>query len=884
MSMDTQILKERLEEKIKLFDSKDHNEESERDVCRVYIEPLFGFLGWNIADTNEVKEQKNQPQGKPDYIFYINGSIAFFVEAKKIKPITEDDIKQALNYARNRSKRWAVLTNFEETIILICDTKETSLLKHIFKRISYKDLVKNLDDLLLLSKESFEAGLIDKKAEEDGRTKKTIKIDEQLLNDILSWRRRIIHSIEKHNSKKYSKEILEEIAQTLLNRIIFIRTVEDRKLEAQPDETLREILNQYENNKYIVIKNKINKLFEEYDKIYDSKLFTYDEKDFNVRHICETVNIDNDTYYKILRETYDKDEIYEYKFNEIDANVLGSMYEKYIGAIHSFRKKQGIYYTPTYVVNYIARNTIGEELKAKKLKDVENVKILDMACGSGSFLLGAFDFLDDYYKQKDKNYAQAGLDTERERTARLTRKTKILIDNLYGVDLDKKAVEISQLNLLLKIAETRDRLPDLKNNMQHGNSLIADESVAGDTAFNWDEEFTDKFDIVIGNPPYVRMEKIPIPERLYYKKTYEFVPGRFDIYSLFLEKGLKLLKKGGYLGFIIPNTFINNDDFWQLRKFILENYNLRNITFLGYGVFGDATVSTIIVIIQLPDELSEPRKNKTTISYGVKTDSKQIKVKQTQFLENEKFRLNVQTADVSQIIKRCLQGSVDLEREIDFVSGIQVWSKEEDRLKNPDLLSKRQLNKSYKKTIIGKNIEKYSIRFDEDYVLYDKNLLERAREERFFLTKEKILMRYIGTKIICAYDNEQYYAQKSVIIIFPKVNSKIKIKYLLAILNSKIFQFLYDKKVGDEPYPRINLSYILKLPIKLVSDSEQDKIIQIVDKIMELNKRLDKVEHGTNEKVKLERERDELLDKIDKNICAIYGIHNQKEIDLIEGN
>lgn len=881
--MDKELLKKNLLKKIEDFDNKDHNRESERDICRAYIEPLFSYLGWHMDDTDEVKEQKDEPEGRPDYIFYLNSSIALFLETKKVKVIDEKDIKQALNYGRSRNKRWSILSNFEETIILICDTKETSLSNHIFRRISYKNMIENLDSLLLLSRESFENGIIDAKAQDEGRIKKTIRIDEELLNDILLWRKELIKSIKNENKKEYSKETLEEIAQILLNRIIFIRTVEDRRIEAQPDETIKSILNQYENNKSVKIKDKLNRLFEEYDKTYDSKLFTYDEHNFANRHESENVEIDNKTYYKILKETYEKNEIYSYKFGDIDADILGEMYERYIGNIQDFKKKQGIYYTPTWVVDYIVKNTIGDMFENKSKKAISELRVLDMACGSGSFLLKAFDSFNEHYKLNKKKYFQSGLDLENE-TARITQKTKILKEHIFGVDLDIKAVEIAQLNLLLKIAETKHRLPDVRNNIKQGNSLIADESVAGKTAFNWNEEFTAKFDIVMGNPPYVRMENIAIPDRLYYKKTYEFVPGRFDIYSLFLEKGLKLLKKGGYLGFIIPNTFINNDDFWQLRKFILENYNLKHIAFLGYGVFGDATVSTIILIIQLPNELSEPKRNKTTVSYGVKAGSKQMKVKQTQFLENEKFRLNVQTDDVSQVLKKCLNGSADLEKEIDFVSGIQVWSKEADRLKNPDLLSKKPLNKGYKKTIVGKNIEKYSIRFDEDYVLYDKKLLERARDEGFFLAKEKILMRYIGTKIICAYDNEQYYAQKSVIIIFPKTNSKIKIKYLLAILNSKLFQFLYDKKVGDEPYPRINLSYILKLPIKLVSDSEQDKVIQIVDKIMAINKRLEKIEQGTNDKINLERERNELLDKIDANIYTIYGISNQEEIDLIKGD
>ena len=162
------------------FVKNEHLPKSERDVCRVYVEPLFAKLGWNFRDLKEVKEQVHQPEGKPDYIFYLNGSIAFYLETKKVKEITPTDLKQAVNYGRSKNKRWAVISNFKETIILICDVKETSILKHVFKRISYSEFERNVENLLLLSKESFQNGLIEEKAQEDGRVKKLVIVS--LLN------------------------------------------------------------------------------------------------------------------------------------------------------------------------------------------------------------------------------------------------------------------------------------------------------------------------------------------------------------------------------------------------------------------------------------------------------------------------------------------------------------------------------------------------------------------------------------------------------------------------------------------------------------------------------------------------------------------------------
>ncbi len=307
---------------IQIFKSNIGKEHTEDDVCRAYLLPLFEHLGWNTKDLNEVKGQKSQPDGRPDYIFYLNESIAFFLEAKKIKELTTQDIKQAVNYARNNNKRWAVLSNFQDTYILICDIKEKNLQNHILKRINYTVLDAHLDEILLLSRESFEREDIDKYAELNGRIKTKIKIDEELLDDVLLWRKKLIHSIKENNKKEYEQETLEEIVQTILDRIIFIRTIEDRKIEAKADDFIKNIVNQYEKNKNINIQQKLNDLFKQYDAIYDSKLFTYDEKHFETRHECEIVKIDNETLYKILKETYEKDEIYAYNFADIDADVL----------------------------------------------------------------------------------------------------------------------------------------------------------------------------------------------------------------------------------------------------------------------------------------------------------------------------------------------------------------------------------------------------------------------------------------------------------------------------------------------------------------------------------------------------------------------------------
>lgn len=238
-------------------------------------------------------------------------------------------------------------------------------------------------------------------------------------------------------------------------------------------------------------------------------------------------------------------------------------------------------------MDYIVRNTLGELLKEKDM-DASKIRILDPACGSGSFLIRAFDVLKEYHRQKADKYTQVNYD-------------EILKNNIFGVDLDKQAVEIAQLNLLLKIAEKGHKLPLLEQNIKCGNSLIDDESVTGDKAFKWEEEFKNimdegGFDVVVGNPPYGA--KFDEKSQGYFKRTYKTSQGELDSYCLFIEKAAELLKDKGYLGFIVPNTFLNNKNAKKLREYLLANTAIKKILLMPQTVFNDPTVDTLTEVLR----------------------------------------------------------------------------------------------------------------------------------------------------------------------------------------------------------------------------------------------------------------------------------------------
>ena len=800
--MANEALKKEIHVLVEDFVKNEQKPKSERDVCRIYLEPLFEKLGWHLRELSEVKEQVNQPDGRPDYIFYLNGSIAFFLEAKKIQELTEKDLKQAVNYARSKNKRWAVLSNFKETIILLGDIKETSIIKHVFRRISYTELESHIDDLLLLSNESFRMGAIEKKAQDEGRIKKVVKIDDELLNDILNWRQKLISSIKKNNSKEYSKEELEEIVQTILNRIIFMRTAEDRKHEAKPDNTIRAILNQYEKDKSINIKGRLNKLFKEYDEVYDSKLFTYDESNSQKRHECERVDIDNSTYYKILKETYDKDEIYTYQFNEIDADILGSMYEMYIGRIQSTRKEQGIYYTPKYIVTFIVKNTLGNILKTKKLFEAEKIKVLDMACGSGSFLQETFDVFDEYYKANDKNYAQSKLDSET-KTARITRKTRILTNNIYGVDLDSKAVEITQLNLLLKAAENKHRLPSLQENIQCGNSLIEQSLSIESEAFDWHKRFkqvfikNNGFDIVIGNPPYVFSRNfITEADKTYFSQNYQTFEYQPDLYILFLEQAVRRTRDEGLIGLIVPNAWFGNLRTIKIRKFILENTRILTVVYCPKETFGIGVETAIIILKKSKDH----NRNSIGVFKYDKFAKLQVigKVPQSSLLDGKEYRLNFRfTKNIRDIINKIESDTLPLSELSEITRGVNAYDKyrgqSQDIIINRKYHSDHKVDESYVPELKGKNVSRYSYSWNgQSWIKYGK-WLAAPRDPKFFVGERLILRQIPSKRLVTTIITEDFCIDQTVFIA-KLTSTKFSLKYVLGLVNSSLMAYYFKYK------------------------------------------------------------------------------------------
>ncbi len=890
---------------------------SENGTKKDFITPLFKALGWDVENEysdDEVKNEEKVSKGRVDYSFRINGIPKFFLEAKALKEDLDNIkfVEQAINYAWHKGCTWAVLTDFEAIKIFNAEWKSTNPLQAQFgQALPCQLFLEKFDTLWLLSRESFENKLLDIEAEKWGKKIKKISVDKQLLSDLTRFRDLLNKNILKNNaSKNISGDELDEAVQRIIDRLIFIRTLEDKELEAPMlQSVIREDLNKR-------IYKKLNLIFRKIDDIYNSKLFT--------PHLCENLEIDDEVLSKIINGLFNTgDNTVHYDFSAIDADVLGNIYEQYLGHIlkktdkraklaegKAHRKEQGIYYTPTYVVDYIVKNTVGELAKDKKF-DLKNIKILDPACGSGSFLMKAFDYLVTLDKKKNGEIEQVKLDLTGE-SATYGRKMEILKNNIFGVDLDPKAVEIAQLNLLLKAAEKKHRLPTLQENIKVGNSLIDDKNISP-RAFKWEEEFKEiidngGFDVVIGNPPYISNWQLSEVNRdmvEYLDKVYSDVTeGHWDIYILFIIKSLQLLKENGYLSFIVPSSLAKEKYGRKLRELIVNKYLIISlVVFNTESVFKDVARQYTIFVIQ-----KKTNSNTKTNILNFKNMKFVIShtINQTIFnnFHNCTFRTDIDS-HTYQLIQKIEKGSKKLGELCCVNVGVVAHSREGSPLKfTKDNVVHNTYSKGYKKYIEGKDISRYNFLWNELYLDYTSKVkyFHRPKFPELF-DRDKIIIRRISgenNSLIGVLDNQQMYFNDNLISVLPWDNQLLRLqspdkkweiykpfeafslKYLIGILNSKLMNFYFSKVIAtgtlQGTYSGVYPEDVRAFPIKIIPKLDQKKLGDLVDNMSLLKERYCELKDKlTDEMTKLEKEIQKLDNEIDEEVYKLYGITEEEK-------
>lgn len=661
-----QELVTRFEEQIDSYKQADYNETLTR---RDFIDPFFKALGWDVDNSQgyaeayrEVIHEDRVKVGKatkaPDYSFRLpGGKRLFFVEAKKPNIDIKNNISvayQIRRYGWSAKLPVSIITDFEEFAVYDCTKKPKPTDKSGIARIKYinfKDFLKEFEYLWdTFSKERVLKGSFDKYIKSDTVKKGTATVDKDFLASLDNWRTYLATSISLRN-KELDEDEINYSVQLSIDRLIFLRIAEDRGVELYGQ--LKTSVNQKGDSYQNLFSN-----FRKADEKYNSGLF-----DFKKDVISETLKIDNKVIKTIVNEMYYPESPYE--FSVISVEILGSAYEQFLGKViritpahqakieekPEVRKAGGVYYTPQYVVDYIVKNTVGKLIDGKTPKQIEKIKICDPACGSGSFLIGAYQYLLDHYKnyhysffEKHSKDAANNKLTLNERNKAIRERNKlpltpegeldshlrkeILLNHIFGVDIDTNAVEVTKLSLLLKCMEGitvasiqkldfKERvLPTLENNIKSGNSLVDvdfyDSAIDfGDEKkvkpFNWQKAFPEifeqgGFDTVIGNPPYIRIQSIiensPSQGDYFHKKYKSASKGNYDIYVVFIELALNIINKKGFVGFILPHKFFTAQYGEGIRQLLLSENVIDEIIHFGHQqVFSNATTYTCILTL-----------------------------------------------------------------------------------------------------------------------------------------------------------------------------------------------------------------------------------------------------------------------------------------------
>lgn len=850
----------------------------EENVKIKIVVPLLGLLGYNPQQDMDFEHHVRNKRADIALIFDNNPKL--LVEVKDLDEILDNHVNQGLNYAYTKGVEWVILTNGLEIRVY------KSFIPYIppEDRLIFAAILSNLPQSFnalfeLVGKEHLQEGKRLNEKAESIRENITTKI---LIEDLAECRKRLANDLFVQFKARYEtdsefKEIIDtwatdvkmnisdpglieklcrEGAYTLINRVLFLRICEDKghikaKLSKNAIAKWREMVEDPSK----MLGMAFEEIGDSFEGLYKSPLFdsiNFEDVEWNV-----------DTIYFVLGK------LGEHDFSKISKDILGKAYEQHIS--RKERKELGQFYTPDFVIDYIL----------DQVGIAPDKTILDPACGSGGFLMKAYDRLRKQHLEQ--HWAEDKIHNE------------ILKKNLFGIDINPFATQLTVMNLLLKDLDH----PTGEINVVEGNSL--DKTYDG---FEMDILETDSplgtitgvnkqvslvkllrerpFDIVVSNPPYVTLWGIDKTTKNYLQKNYKCATGRFNTFTIFLERVIDLISDGGTIGFVVPEGLLSEIEYRFIREYVLQTCKILNIAFLPKDTF-TASVDTIAIILQKESNYTKRKENKVGVT--VHSNNHTIASTPTYYLNQDLFLANEYkmflvflTPEIQGIYEQIHEQTTSLKTLVEIQQGI-IYS----GLPKQDVFSNKKQNDEYVKILDGRDIGRYQnnyhLKAENRYLWYGSHL-HRPREERLFLAEEKLLLQRRSPNMVATIDDEQFYALNTLYILLPLENKEqVNLKYILALLNSSLMNWVYKKTwLGWQ----VTIPALDILPIKTVDEGIQKKLGAQVDRLLNLYKQLNDPAFA-DEKEAIQREIDTTDTQIDEKVFALYGL-TEKEKQIIEAS
>jgi hypothetical protein len=970
----------RFEQQLAAYKSGAYNETQLR---RDFLDPFFKALGWDMDNTagyaeayrDVIHEDAVKVGGAtkaPDYGFRIGGNRKFFLEAKKPSVVIRDEIPPAYQlrrYAWNAKLPLSLLSDFEELAVYdgrIKPRKDDPAATARVFYCTFRDYTEKWDWLAsIFSREAVLKGSFDRYAETNKAKRGTTEVDADFLATIEGWRTDLANNLALRNPKLSQRE-LNFAVQRILDRIIFLRICEDRGIE--------------DYGRLLALTNgprvypRLCQLFAAADARYNSGLFHFQPekgRDEPPDELTLGLEVDDKLLRDLFKGLYYPDSPYEFRI--LSADILGQVYEQFLGKVirltdghrakvedkPEVKKAGGVYYTPTYIVDYIVRQTVGRLVddcsrrrkEADRGEDAPNppphvggydartasailarvaqLRILDPACGSGSFLIGAYQFLLDwhlrFYLANDPERWARGKRPALVQTTqgwRLTidERKRILLANIYGVDIDAQAVEVTKLSLLLKVLEGETglslqplfnvfherALPDLGQNIKCGNSLIGpdfyqqaelplltDEERYRLNVFDWHAEFADifqagGFDAVIGNPPYGAFAGDV--ESVYFRANFRSPANSLDTFLLFVEQGHRLLREKGLLGMIIPSGWVSAPSAKPLRKLFIESFKPLTFVSLPFDIFR-AYIDTVVVTAQrVKDPAREasdevrltvfPSKFKIGSVADFQRFEKSSNYRDWLNSQHQEFLITCSRAE-TQILEKVRGQAKNFGDFVLVKRGVEVFAPQPSKsgLVNP-------------KPALTGTLQSYNLQHGEPGFVGYPPEVEASKPFEYF-SKPRILLRQVLSRKLrlqAIHTEETFLTNQSVQSLLPNPDAKASpsLKALLGILNSRLLSWYFvnfNSVARRDDFPKIIIQQTRELPLPAfdtkTAKSTHDRMVKQVETMLELHRQLPAV-RTPQEKTALERQLAATDTQIDRLVYDLYGLTDD-EVAVVEG-